>query len=261
MRFLIGQSVRNPANSAEFSAHGRPALAHLFFNSRRGPTTSSRAKFTAIRRAECEPVHSRNGNYIFKSAVRVRAYQSSPDTVVGIPTASEALRSRPPIPPAIGGPPSPSMANDIAEMLNRAGVSKLGTLAPLRRLLRMVKRTSVQVAPTRERGRRDGRISGASRELGDGTSTTWMPTAVSSTRSSADATPTIASGSSWSGRRSLRYPSAGRLITRRRSSPSRRAAASSCAASSTRRRRGSLAIACACISTMTGSSASSAQLR
>jgi hypothetical protein len=28
--FLIGQSVRNPANSAEFSAHGRPALAHLF---------------------------------------------------------------------------------------------------------------------------------------------------------------------------------------------------------------------------------------
>ena len=93
------------------------------------------------------------------------------------------------------------------------------------------------------------------------TSTTWTPTAVSSTRSSADATPTIASGSSWSGRRSLRYPSAGRLITRRRSSPSRRVAASSCAASSTRRRRGSLAIACACISTMTGSSASSAQLR
>jgi hypothetical protein len=30
VRFLIGQSVRNPANSAEFSAHGRPALAHLF---------------------------------------------------------------------------------------------------------------------------------------------------------------------------------------------------------------------------------------
>src|ERR1700683_3091687 len=93
-----------------------------------------------------------------------------------------------------------------------------------------------------------------------GTSTTWMPTAVSSTRSLADATPTTASGSSWSGRRSLRYPSAGRLITRRRSSPSRRAAASSCAASSTRRHRGSLAIACACISTMTGSEGFFAQI-
>ena len=81
------------------------------------------------------------------------------------------------------------------------------------------------------------------------------------TRLLADATPTIASGSSWSGRRSLGYPSAGRPITRRRSSPSRRAAASSCAASSTRRHRGSLAIACACTSMMTGSSASSVQHR
>ena len=58
-----------------------------------------------------------------------------------------------------------------------------------------------------------------------------------------------------------RCPSAGRPITRRRSSPSRRAAASSCAASSTPRHRGSSAIACACTSTMTGSSASSAQHR
>jgi phage terminase large subunit GpA-like protein len=29
VRFLIGQSVRNPANSAEFSAHGRPAVARF----------------------------------------------------------------------------------------------------------------------------------------------------------------------------------------------------------------------------------------
>jgi hypothetical protein len=42
------------------------------------------------------------------------------------------------------------------------------------------------------------------------TSTTWTDIAASSTRSLADATPTIASGSSWSDRRSLRYPSAGR---------------------------------------------------
>src|SRR5258708_6658976 len=89
----------------------------------------------------------------------------------------------------------------------------------------------------------------------------WMVTAAASTSSLAGATPTIASGSSWSGRCSLRYPSAERPITRRRSSPSRRAAASSCAASSTRRHRVSLAIACAYISTMIGSSASSAQLR
>ena len=32
VRFLVGQSVRNPADSAEFSAHGRPALAHLFLS-------------------------------------------------------------------------------------------------------------------------------------------------------------------------------------------------------------------------------------
>jgi hypothetical protein len=91
------------------------------------------------------------------------------------------------------------------------------------------------------------------------TSTTWTPTAALSTKSLADATRTTASGSSWSGRRSLRYPSAEPPITRRRSSPSRRAAASSCAASSTPRHRGSSATACACTSTMTGSSAFSAQ--
>ena len=32
VRFLVGQSVRNPADSAEFSAYGRPALAHLFLD-------------------------------------------------------------------------------------------------------------------------------------------------------------------------------------------------------------------------------------
>ena len=31
VRFLVGQSVRNPADSIELSAHGRPALAHLFY--------------------------------------------------------------------------------------------------------------------------------------------------------------------------------------------------------------------------------------
>jgi hypothetical protein len=44
------------------------------------------------------------------------------------------------------------------------------------------------------------------------TSITWTGIAASSTRSLADATPTIASGSNWSDRCSLRYPSAGRPI-------------------------------------------------
>ena len=59
------------------------------------------------------------------------------------------------------------------------------------------------------------------------TSTISTPTAASSMRSWAGATPTIASESRWSDHARLRCPSGGRPITRRRSSSSPRAAASS----------------------------------